>query len=154
MDQHSFAYGKHVLSVDPNYTGSRYKTSLYTFNNSFYTEGPRVRSSPYVSSGLKRVFFKSAQLDAEAGIVNSSTISTHQMVDLDYSDDLGNTWSTPVSTSAGEVGEYTKRIIWRRLGNARSRVFRVTILVPDNTPPVGRMMAIKGFEMDLEVGNS
>ena len=42
-----------------------------------------------------------------------------------FSDDGGRTWSNETSRSLGRIGEYKKRQIWRREGQARNtRVYR------------------------------
>jgi hypothetical protein len=49
------------------------------------------------------------------------------LIGLDWSDDGGHTWSTRHYVSIGEIGEYTQRAIWRRLGRSRGRIFRIMI---------------------------
>ncbi len=46
---------------------------------------------------------------------------------LEWSDDGGYTWSNAHSRPIGKRGQYRSRAIWRRLGRARDRVFRLTI---------------------------
>ena len=49
---------------------------------------------------------------------------------LSYSDDGGHTWSPERSVSIGRTGNYLRRALWRRLGQSRDRVFRVTCVEP------------------------
>lgn len=49
---------------------------------------------------------------------------------LDWSDDKGKTWSTEITASMGKIGEYGTRVIFRRLGSSRDRIFRVSISDP------------------------
>lgn len=44
---------------------------------------------------------------------------------LSWSDDGGNTWTSDKEVSLGAYGDYSKRAIWRRLGMARQRIFRL-----------------------------
>lgn len=44
---------------------------------------------------------------------------------LSWSDDGGNTWTSDKEVSLGTYGDYTKRAVWRRLGLARQRIFRL-----------------------------
>ena len=44
---------------------------------------------------------------------------------LSWSNDGGHTWSNEYECSLGEVGEYKTRLIWRRLGSPRNRIFRL-----------------------------
>lgn len=49
---------------------------------------------------------------------------------LDWSDDNGRTFSNQLSASMGKIGEYTKRVIFRRLGQSRDRIYRISISDP------------------------
>jgi len=44
---------------------------------------------------------------------------------LSWSDDGGHTWSSDYPASIGQTGQFTTRVIWRRLGYSRDRVFRI-----------------------------
>ena len=44
---------------------------------------------------------------------------------LRWSNDAGRTWSNEHWTQAGPLGAYDTRVIWRRLGQSRSRVYEV-----------------------------
>ena len=46
---------------------------------------------------------------------------------LSWSNDGGRTWSSEYSSSLGRQGEYKTRLIWRRLGSPRNRIFRLKI---------------------------
>ena len=64
---------------------------------------------------------------------------------LRWSDDGGHTWSNEHWTSMGKLGEYGKRVIWRRLGmttKLRDRVYEVS-----GTDPV--KIAIMGAELSV-----
>jgi hypothetical protein len=49
------------------------------------------------------------------------------MVMLSWSDDGGHTWSNERTVKMGKTGNYLKRLIWRRLGKSRNRIFRISI---------------------------
>jgi len=63
-----------------------------------------------------------------------STIQNNQGYDpqlmLSWSDDHGRNWSSERSVSMGKTGEYRKRLKFWRLGQARDRVYRITISDP------------------------
>lgn len=61
-------------------------------------------------------------------VVFASVEAAAPFLILDWSDDGGHTFGIPHSASAGAPGQYTTRVIWRRLGKARDRVFRVRYL--------------------------
>lgn len=73
---------------------------------------------------------------------------------LKWSNDGGRTWSQGIDRDCGEAGEYTKRLMYRRLGQARDRVYEISMADPadwkvingylttDNDPiPVSRLSA-------------
>lgn len=60
----------------------------------------------------------------------SSVNARGPIVSLRYSNDGGHTWSDYYDRDAGQAGEYKKRVIWRRLGRARDRVFEISTSDP------------------------
>lgn len=46
---------------------------------------------------------------------------------LSWSDDSGKTWSNEYPASMGRIGEYSSRMVWRRLGFAKNRVYKLKI---------------------------
>lgn len=52
------------------------------------------------------------------------------LLQLNWSDDNGHTWSDTRLISLGKKGEYRKRVIARRLGSGRDRVFRLRCSEP------------------------
>jgi len=60
---------------------------------------------------------------------------TAPMVDLQVSKDGGNSFTSVGFASIGAVGQYTQRVIWRRLGRARDWVLKLRI-----TDPVKRII--------------
>jgi len=80
----------------------------------------RIRTAPHISEEQMRAFYHRLQLDLEVGLTSGATVS------LDWSDDGGHTFNTPISKSLGSSGSYKQRVIWNRLGSSRDRVFRVT----------------------------
>ncbi len=56
------------------------------------------------------------------GIVGRGPLMT-----LKWSNDGGHTWSDGIDRDCGQPGEYTKRVIWRRLGQARDRVYEISM---------------------------
>lgn len=108
----------------------------------------RLRSSPHISQDLKNIFFKSLQIDCESGVGTSETGQGYnpQMM-MRFSNDGGRTWSDEDFGSIGKIGEYKTRTIWRRLGQARDRVFEISVTDPVDTN-------IVDAQVDVEVGAS
>lgn len=62
--------------------------------------------------------------------INQNTPTTLPQAMLRWSNDGGSTWSREYWTTIGQQGRYKNRAIWRRLGQARDRVFEVSITDP------------------------
>lgn len=92
---------------------------------------------------LKRASHHSLQLDCESGVGLSTGQGEDPQVMLRWSDDAGHTWSSEHWASMGRIGEYFRRVIWRRLGmtlKLRDRVYEVS-----GTDPV--KMVIVGAQL-------
>jgi hypothetical protein len=78
------------------------------------------------------------------------TQGANPQVMLRWSDDGGHTWSNEHWASMGRIGEYYRRVFWRRLGmtlKIRDRVYEVS-----GTDPV--KIAIMGAELILDPTNA
>lgn len=49
---------------------------------------------------------------------------------LQWSDDGGQTWSNEYWRDPGKIGEFRTRLLWRKLGNAKDRVFKIAVSDP------------------------
>ncbi len=56
------------------------------------------------------------------GIVGRGPLMT-----LKWSNDGGHTWSDGIDRDCGQGGEYTKRVFYRRLGQARDRIYEISM---------------------------
>lgn len=122
---HVFAFGKHLVS--DHETGLIYEQSLsYTDDNGSLIR--RQRTMPYFSDDLEYLYFSFFQIDMQTGVgINSgSDESVNPQAALDWSDDGGHTWSNEIYANIGTLGDYSARVVFRRLGRARQRVFRLT----------------------------
>ena len=108
--------------------------SIYALDNSVYTESgnpiKRLRRCPHITSDLQRIFFEELQIQFEPGVGIQSGQGQNPQCMLRWSNDGGSTWSNEYWRSIGNVGQYKNRAMWRRLGNARDRVFEVSITDP------------------------
>jgi len=64
--------------------------------------------------------------------LNALTPTTNPQAMLRWSSDGGSTWSNEHWSTIGKTGKYRNRIIWRRLGWARDRVYEVVVTDPIN----------------------
>jgi hypothetical protein len=108
--------------------------NVYTLSNQVYTENGntirRVRRAPHLTQDLQRVFFEELQIQFEPGIGLSVGQGNIPQAMLRWSNDGGSTWSNEHWTGIGQIGMYKNRAIWRRLGQARDRVFELVVSDP------------------------
>lgn len=126
--------------------------SVYQMSQEIYTDDEdeivRLRTVPHVTAGLKRVRHKTLQIDMETGVgLDGNDQGANPQCILDWSDDGGHTWSNEHWASVGKIGQFRHRMLWRRLGMSRDRVYRMRI-----TDKV--KVVVIGAEIDVEGGNS
>lgn len=142
---HMYTFGKHVVGDYAN--GKVYEMALTLYSDAG-DEIKRMRTAPHITSGLKNVFHEMFQLDIESGVgLDGVGQGTDPKVILEYSDDGGHSWSNEKWRSMGKIGQTKRRAIWRRLGLARDRVYRVTIADPVK-------VVLIGAELQLAQGGS
>jgi hypothetical protein len=103
------------------------------------------RPIPSGQNNLKRTAQHSLQLDCETGVGINLGQGDDPEVMLRWSDDGGHTWSNEHWSRMGRIGQYGRRVFWRRLGmtmKLRDRVYEVS-----GTDPV--KIAIVGAELLL-----
>lgn len=140
----------HALAFDTNVVGDYTTGNVYSLDSNTYSDNGnpilRERTSPHLSKDLNKIFHSSFNLDMETGVgLSGITQGTDPQVMLQWSDDFANTWSNEHWKSAGSIGQRRKRVIWRRLGQSRDRVYRVRISDPVK-------VTILGAEIGVEEG--
>lgn len=131
--------------------------NIYTFDMEVYADHDRIqkwlrswRALPTGQNNLKRTVQHTLQLDCETGTGLENGQGSNPQIMLRWSDDAGHTWSNEHLASMGKIGEYFKRVFWRRLGmtlKLRDRVYEVS-----GTDPV--KVAIVGAELLLDGTNA
>jgi len=115
---HVFAHGLHLVG-DADGNVYRMDGDAHTFAGD-----PLVceRTSPNDAVPLRELKTHSMfVLDATTG----EAATGEPMVELSWSNDGGATFGNPVLRSAGSLGNRYQRLVWRRLGRARDRVWRI-----------------------------
>lgn len=125
---HAFVFGKHMV-------GDRESGTVYELRNSYgldvdSREIRRVRRTPLLTAEQQWIFFQQLQVFLEVGLGTVSGQGQNPVLMLRWSDDGGHTWSNIHTVSAGAMGAYQTRAIWRRLGRSRNRVFELTVSDP------------------------
>ncbi|MFM1990190.1 MAG: Rhodoferax phage [Pseudomonadota bacterium] len=124
---HAFYRGAH-------YVGDFERPRVYKIDPDFYLDDDqpilRSRTGQYLQAERNRMFFSSFEIDVEAGVGLSTGQGVDPQVWLEWSDDGGHTWSSQIYRSLGAIGKTRHRVIWRKLGSARQRIFRVSTSDP------------------------
>lgn len=134
---YTYFNNKHIVS---DYRNSKLKSMA----SSYYDDAGdpiisiRIATPTYDPSELSSLFIHKLVIDSESGVGDGSTgglpgsiVLTHSgdpQAWLSWSNDGGHTWSDEYSASVGKIGEYKKRLMWRRLGRSRNRVFRLRMI--------------------------
>lgn len=114
--------GKHIVG-DPS-TGKLYEMST-NFCDDDGADIEYIRAFPHLLNEDRFAYHHRFELYMETGV------SPQVQVGLDWSDDRGHSFSSfpalsPIKNS-GLAGDAKKRLVWRRLGKARDRVYRIGV---------------------------
>jgi len=87
----------------------------------------------------------------ETAIIGAQVVPPNLTTDnpqamLRWSNDGGSTWSNEHWTGVGQLGKYKNRAIWRRLGQARDRIFEVSVSDPVNFVIISANLKMQGAE--------
>lgn len=138
----------YAFAYETNVVGDYSSGKLYKLDsNSATDDGENVlreRAAPHLARDLQRFFHSYFQLDMETGVgIDGSGQGSNPKAVLQWSDDGGHSWSGEHWADIGKMGASSTRVIWRRLGQARDRVYRVRISDPVKVTIIG---ADIGFE--------
>lgn len=123
--------------------------NIYEIDGTAYANNgetlPMEITSRHIWKDDKYLSIPQLQIDVESGIGLATGQGSNPQLMLEVSKDGGRAF-VPVSwSSIGAIGEYTTRVIWRRLGRARDWVFRLRL-----TDPVKR--TITGASAEVVAG--
>jgi len=124
---HVFAFGEHLFGDFSS--GAIYKLDS-TVGTIDSTRIPRERTSATIGEEESRIRISSLQLDMEEGI-GDPNVSTDTSMWMSWSKDGGHVYSDEISRSAGDSGDYKRRLMWRRLGHARNWTFKLRTWTPN-----------------------
>lgn len=123
----------HVYTGAKHIVGDYQTDSIYEMRDDVYTDDGRtilrLRTAPHFG-GENQVEHRAFQLDMETGVGTATGQGSDPQVMFDYSKDGGHTWSQERTASAGKIGEFLRRVVFRRLGTSYDRVNRVRITDP------------------------
>lgn len=139
----TYAYGVWVAGDATD--GRLYQLDAETYSN----DGDPLaweRMAPRLNKEGVNLFPSKFELEMETGVgLDGVGQGTDPQVMLQISRDGGATWGPEMWVSAGHIGQYRTRAIWRRLGFGRDLVFKVR-----GTDPVKTILL--GANLDIEAG--
>lgn len=108
------------MTNDPTYGGQLFK---------------RYRQTQVVGRDQVTMFHEALEVQFEVGLGQGSGVEP--VATLRWSDDNGRTWSNERRRGLGQGGQRDRRVIWRRLGRSRERVYEVGVVDAVDTAMVG-----------------
>ena len=126
--------------------------NIYTLDLSVYADNGGIqkwlrswRALPTGTNNLRRSSQHSLQLDCESGTGLNTGQGSDPEIMLRWSDDGGHTWSNEHLSKMGKIGQYYRRVFWRKLGmtlKLRDRVYEVSQTDPVKAVIVGAELLI------------
>ena len=132
--------------------------NIYAFDLDYYSDNGNIqkwlrswRALPTGQNNLRRTAHHSLQIDMESGVglnagpEGSPVQGEDPKVMLRWSDDGGHTWSNYYESSVGRIGQYYRRVFFRRLGmtlKLRDRVYELSMTDPVKTAIMGAELLI------------
>lgn len=130
---HAYAFGKHL--VGDWQTGNLWEMSLsYLDDNGSVIR--RLRRSPTLVSEMEWIYHQQFVADFATGLgpqpplLDGDGNPRQPQAMLRWSNDRGSTWSNEHIRGCGFAGEYSKRVMWLRLGRSRYRVYELSVSDP------------------------
>lgn len=128
--------------------------NIYAFDMEVYADYDRVqkwfrtwRALPTGQNDFHRTAQHSLQLDCETGTGLVTGQGSDPQVMLRWSDDGGHTWSNEHWAPMGAIGQYARRVFWRRLGmtiKLRDRVYEASGTDPVKLTIIGANLLLSG----------
>jgi hypothetical protein len=126
--------------------------NLYAFNPDVYADNGQIqkwlrtwRALPPGQNNLRRTAHHAMQIDIESGVGLNLGQGSNPEVMLRWSDDGGHTWSNEHISEVGKIGEFYRRVWFRRLGmtlKLRDRVYELSMTDPVKTAIMGAELII------------
>ena len=128
--------------------------NIFAFDSDVYADNGQIqkwlrswRALPPGQNNLHRTAQHGLQIDMESGVGLNLGQGDDPQVMLRWSDDGGHTWSNEHWAAVGKIGEYYRRVYYRRLGmtlKLRDRVYEVSMTDPVKTALMGAELLVSG----------
>ena len=116
-----------------------------TTTGTFYSNN-RIKtiSVPEATEGSHDVNVQNTQgTSSSLQYVIDVTVGVNPQIMLTWSNDEGHTWSNEHWRDIGKIGKYETRVVWRRLGISRDRVYEIRITDPVKIAIIGATIEIE-----------
>ncbi len=130
---HVFCFGRHLVG-DWN-SHNLYEMTFDALDDNG-TNVRRLRRAPTVSNEMNWIRHTQLTVDFETGLgpqppfLDGNNAPRPPQAILRWSDDRGKTWSNEHVMGCGFAGEFKTRVVWRRLGRSRYRVYELVVTDP------------------------
>jgi hypothetical protein len=122
---------------------------IFQLNPDVFTEDGRTLISEATSQiyfdNTNRAIISRLNLDTEPGVGTTSGQGSDPEIMMQFSKDGGFTYSSELWRNLGKKGKYLNRVVWRKLGTARSIIFKIKI-----SDPVKRVVLGAYIDVDIE----
>lgn len=139
---------KYCTFVNRGFVSDYRNGNIYRIDNTVYENAGEVLpfevTSKHIWEDDKYIGISQIQIDVQSGVGTATGQGSNPVMDLQVSKDAGHSFTSIGYSSVGRVGEYTQRVIWRRLGMARDWVLRLRI-----TDPVFRVVTGASAELEM-----
>jgi len=137
-NSHIFVFNKHLV-------GSRVTGKIYNMDMDIYSDDgdyiSRDRTYTFLSDEDKRIRYNKLEIGVESGVGILSGQGSDPQISLQLSKDGARTWSNSYTGSIGKMGEFRRKVSFRRLGIAESMCFRIRITDPIKVAIVGSYLS-------------
>lgn len=135
---------------DVRIVGDYQSGQLHQMSRAFYTDAGAplraIRRTPHqwLKATRERMFFSQLQVEFTPGVGLQVGQGSSPQVMLRYSNDGGFTWSNEYWVTIGVAGNTKNRAIWRKLGQARDRIWEVNFTDPVPRDIIGATLYAQG----------
>lgn len=108
--------------------------NIYTLDPDTYTDNGTAIAREIITrhtyKGNTEVTIDKLYVDMEVGVGLATGQGSNPQVMLQVSKNNGKTWGSEIWKTIGAIGEYSTRVVWRRLGQARDWLFKLRVTDP------------------------
>ena len=140
---HTYVYNKHLVGDPVSNRVYELDWNKFTDNGDTIT---RIRRSAHIHTGDRSMRHYALWLDAKVGVGNTDV--TDPQISLRFRDENG-AWSHEKLRSLGKIGDHMNKIVWRRLGRSRDRVYELKVTDPCNAVLIDSYARVGGDSREI-----